>query len=144
MCQRLEVSADRASRVMSEREDGLMLMRLKSGLGPHPGYLSHMRGDWARYVTSLSLTFFTYRQMAMKSTAQNLHVAKLGVSITSQQVRLAPLFRAHLEVHLQLCWAVPMHPECFPFQPLHLLSLPDSCLQHRGGFFSSCVGLPRF
>lgn len=86
MCQRSEVSADRASRVMAKREDGLMLMRLKSGLGPNPGYLSHMRVDWARYVTSLSLTFFIYSQIAMKSTAQNLHVAIAGSEHYFQQV----------------------------------------------------------
>lgn len=78
MRQRSEVSIDRASRVMAKREDSLMFMRLKSGLGPNPGFCSHMRGDWARYVTSLSLTFFIYSQMALKSTAQNLHVAIAG------------------------------------------------------------------
>lgn len=78
MHQRSEVSIDRASRVMAKREDSLIFMRLKSGLGPNLGYLSHLRDDWARYVTSLSLTFFIYSQMAMKSTAQNLHVAIAG------------------------------------------------------------------
>lgn len=46
MCQRSEVKADGAFRVMAKRkEDGLVLTRLESGLVPNPGYVSYKLGD---------------------------------------------------------------------------------------------------
>ena len=76
--------------------------------------------------------------MPIKSVAQSPAVSIPGGDYhLAAGVAEAPS-AAHREVHLQLCWPVPGHPE-----PLRLPSpLPDSFLQHCGSFIRSRAGQP--